>query len=72
MGEGIREEALKALRLRSLSTDPMSFASTFEEESKGEEEKWTEFGHRAAMSSEMVVLVAEPVGGPLVGMVRIL
>ena len=61
--------AFRELRLRALSTDPMSFASTFEKESKGDEEKWRELAHRAASSTEMVVLVAQTSGGALVGMV---
>jgi ribosomal protein S18 acetylase RimI-like enzyme len=63
------KDAYKELRLRALSTDRMSFASTFEKESKGDEKRWGEFAHHAATSSETVVLVAQQVGGQLVGMV---
>ncbi len=62
-------EELKAIRLRALSTDRMSFASTSEKESKYDENQWTDFARRAAESSQMVVLVAKPPTGPFVGMV---
>ncbi len=67
--EDSEKDSLKALRLRALSTDRMSFASTFEKESKFEDQQWETLTRRAAKSAEMVVLVAQPRGGPMVGMV---
>jgi ribosomal protein S18 acetylase RimI-like enzyme len=47
----------------------MSFASTFDQESKDDGEKWISWTHRGSTSPEMAVLVAELVHGPLIGMV---
>ncbi|MFZ1023504.1 MAG: GNAT family N-acetyltransferase [Thermoplasmata archaeon] len=62
-------DALRALRLRSLTTDPMSFASTLEKESVDDDAKWTNWARRGALSPEMAVLVAELDNGALIGMV---
>ncbi|MFZ0891129.1 MAG: GNAT family N-acetyltransferase [Thermoplasmata archaeon] len=62
-------DALRALRLRSLATDPMSFGSTFAKESAGDLAKWTNWAHLGATSLETAVLVAEQDNGNLVGMV---
>jgi GNAT superfamily N-acetyltransferase len=61
-------KALRDLRLEALSMDPMSFNSTFEKESQGDELRWTEWARRSATSHEMAVFVAQPKDGPLVGM----
>ncbi len=63
------KDAFKALRLRALAADRMSFASTFEKESKYGDPQWQNLTRRAATSTEMVVLVAQPRDGPFVGMV---
>ncbi|MCI4339244.1 MAG: GNAT family N-acetyltransferase [Thermoplasmata archaeon] len=47
----------------------MSFASTFDRESRDDGAKWTDWAHRGAVSPEMAVLVAEQINGPLIGMV---
>jgi ribosomal protein S18 acetylase RimI-like enzyme len=62
-------EALRALRLRSLATDPMSFGSTLEKESRDDDAKWTDWAGRGATSPDMAILVAEQENGTLVGMV---
>jgi ribosomal protein S18 acetylase RimI-like enzyme len=62
-------DALRELRLRALSTDPMSFGSTFKKESESDAAKWTGWAVRGATSPEMAVLVAERTPGTLIGMV---
>jgi ribosomal protein S18 acetylase RimI-like enzyme len=62
-------DAVRELRLRSLSSDPMSFGSTFDQESQYDPTKWTSWVVRGATSPEMAVLVAEPNSGALIGMV---
>ena len=62
-------EALSKLRLRALTTDPLSFASTYEKESQYDREGWSAWARRGATSSEMAILIAQRSDGRLVGMV---
>ena len=57
---------VKALRLRSLATDPPSFASTYAREAGFAEDEWTDWAAGDASGEEMTTLLAmrgcEPVG----------
>jgi ribosomal protein S18 acetylase RimI-like enzyme len=57
---------VKSVRLRSLATDPSSFASTYAREAAFAEDEWTDWAAGDASGSEMTTLLAmrlrEPVG----------
>lgn len=57
---------VKAVRLRSLATDPSSFASTYAREAAFAEDEWTAWAASDASGDEMTTLLAlrsgEPVG----------
>lgn len=56
---------IRSVRLRSLATDPSSFASTYAREAAFAEDEWTEWAARDASGKEMTTLFAmrrEPVG----------
>jgi ribosomal protein S18 acetylase RimI-like enzyme len=57
---------VKSIRLRSLATDPASFASTYAREAAFAEDEWTEWAAGDAFGDDMTTLLAmrsgEPVG----------
>jgi len=61
-------ETHRVLRLRSLSTDPLAFASTFARETGFSEDVWRQRTSRGASSSTDALFVAEAAKSELVGM----
>lgn len=56
---------VKAVRLRSLATDPVSFASTYAREAGFAQDEWTEWAARDAAGDEMTTLLAMRAGEPV-------
>ena len=57
---------VKAVRLRALATDPLSFASTYEREAALADQTWTDWAAKDASGSDVATFLAmraaEPVG----------
>ena len=60
---------LRSIRLRSLATDPASFASTHAREAAFADDEWTDWAAGDASGDEMTTLLAMRSGGEPVGLV---